>query len=209
MANSENPFLLLEFTDLNSDSDADSDIDAVSNPEKIGVINSTLVLSASTSVSTSRKFPARKSFKNSRHLVLKEIPTPARPTHYSNTYDLFQLSSFHETGFKLQDKSFIFLHDKILSLDPSVTLQEYFKYSFFNCVSTFCITHLNCCSSCGVKSHSYCLDECLDCASSNHSYSFCPKLIRWLHEPDTSHHLLWTNIVRDWIISCPPPNFNP
>ena len=97
-------------------------------------MNSTLVLTASTSEATSRKFPAQKSFKcfiqNSRHLVLKEIPISAWPTHCSNSYNLFQSSSFNETGFKFQDTSFIFLRDKILSQDPSVTLQEYFQYFF-------------------------------------------------------------------------------
>jgi len=37
-SDSENSFLLLEFPDLNSDSDGDSDIDSVSNPEKVGVM---------------------------------------------------------------------------------------------------------------------------------------------------------------------------
>ena len=45
---------------------------------------------------------------------------------------------------------------------------------------------------------------CLDCTSGKHSW---PKLLRWLHDPDTSHHLLWKNSVRDYIISCPPPHF--
>ena len=100
-----------------------------------------------------------------------------------------------------------FFVTKFLSQDPSVTLQEYFQYSFSRCVSTFFITHLKCCSSCGVKSHSFCLNNCSYCASRNHRLSFCPKLLRWLHGPDTSHHLLWKNIVRDWLISCPSPHF--
>ena len=44
-SDSENPFLLLKFPVSNSDSDADSYIDSVSNPEKVGVMKSTLVLS--------------------------------------------------------------------------------------------------------------------------------------------------------------------
>ena len=58
-SDSENQFLLLEFLYSNSDCDADSDIDSVSNPEKVGVMKSTLAISASTSVSVRKRFLAR------------------------------------------------------------------------------------------------------------------------------------------------------
>jgi len=58
-SDSENPFLLLKFPDRNSDNDADSDIDSVCNPEKVGVMKSTSALSVSTSVSVCKRFPAR------------------------------------------------------------------------------------------------------------------------------------------------------
>jgi len=62
-----------DFTDFNDS------IDSVTNPEKIGIMTSTLVLSASTSESTLRKFLPRKPFKcytqNSRPLFLLDLPT--------------------------------------------------------------------------------------------------------------------------------------
>jgi len=41
------------------------------------------------------------------------------------------------------------------------------KYCVFNCAPHFCRTYLTCCSYCGVKSCSFCLDNCSDCASRN------------------------------------------
>jgi len=68
-------------TDSNSDYDDASDVDPISSFEKCGIPTSVLTITASTSVLTLRKFPARIPFKcsiqNSRHLVLKEIPIPA------------------------------------------------------------------------------------------------------------------------------------
>jgi len=45
-----NPFLLFQFPGSNLDSDADSDIDYIFTPEKVGVMNTTLAISISTSV---------------------------------------------------------------------------------------------------------------------------------------------------------------
>jgi hypothetical protein len=74
-------------TDSNFDCDATSDIDPISSSEKFGVTTSVLSITASTSVSTLHKFPARKPFKfptqNSCRIMLKEIPIPAWPIHYS------------------------------------------------------------------------------------------------------------------------------
>ena len=87
-------------TESNSDYNATSSIDPISSFEKSGVTTSVLSITASTLVSTLRKYSARKPFKcsiqNSRRLIFKEIYIPAWPTHYSNAYNLFQLSSFHE-----------------------------------------------------------------------------------------------------------------
>ena len=107
---------------------------------------------------------------NSRRIVLKEIPIPAWPTQYSNAFDLFQLSSFHENGCIFPKSSFMWLDDKIRNQDSSVPLPDYFMYCLSNCAHNFCITHLNCCSSCGVKSHSLCIDNCSDFASSDHFF---------------------------------------
>jgi len=78
-------------SDSNSDYNAASDIDPISTSEKLGVTTSILSITASTSVSTLHKFPARKRFKcsiqsfpNFRRIVLKGIPIPAWPTHYFN-----------------------------------------------------------------------------------------------------------------------------
>ena len=46
---------------------------------------------------------------NSHHLVLKEIPISAWPIHYSNAYNLFQLSSFNENGCKFPKPSYLWL----------------------------------------------------------------------------------------------------
>jgi len=126
---------------------------------------------------------------------------------FSNAYNLFHLSSFNTNGCKFPKSSFIWLDDKILSQDSSVTLPDCFKYCLLYCAANFCITQLNCCSCCGVKSHSLGIDKCSDCASSDHLFHSCPKLLRRLHESATSHHLLWKNIVREGIISCPSPHF--
>jgi hypothetical protein len=187
----------------------DSDIDSVSNPEKIGVM--ALVLSASTSLSTLRKFPPRQPFtcslQNSRRLVCQEIHIPAWPTHYSNAYNLFQSSSFTNKKFQVEPCFFGF-GDKIRSQDSSVTLPDYFRYSLYRCVKNLSNNYLKCCSSCGNKCPTRnCLNNCSDCTNSNHCFYFCPKLLRWLHDPDTSHHLLWKNVVKNWIISYPPPPF--
>ena len=73
---------------MNSDYNAASGIYSISFSEKFGVTTSVLSITTSTSVSALRKFSARKPFKcsiqNSRRIVLKEIPIPAWPTHYSN-----------------------------------------------------------------------------------------------------------------------------
>ena len=94
-------------TDSNSNYNAASDIDSISSSEKFEVTTSVLLITASTSVSTLHKFSASKPFKcsiqNFRRIELKEIPIPACPTHYSNAYDLFQLSSFNENGCKFPE----------------------------------------------------------------------------------------------------------
>ena len=64
-------------------------------------------------------------------------------------------------------------------------------YYLLDCTHNFCDTHLNCCSSCGAKSHSICIDKCSDCASSYHFFHSCPKLLRWLHEHGTSYHTIY------------------
>ena len=169
-----------------------------------------LVSSASTSLSTLRKFPPRKPFKcslqNSRRLVCQKIHIPAWPTH-----NLFQSSSFHDTKFKIE-LFFCGFGDKLRNQDSSVTLPVYFRYSLYCCVNHFCKTHLKCCSSCGNKcTTQFCLSNCSyncsDCTSTDHSFAHCPKLLRWLHDPETSHHLLWKNVVKQWIIQFPPPHF--
>jgi len=198
-------------TDSNSDYNAASDVDTISSSEKFGVTISVLSITAPPAVSTLHKFPARKPFKysiqNSRRILLKEIPIHAWPTHFSNAYNLFHLSSFYVNDYIFPKSNFIWLCDHVYNRDSYVLLTDYFQYCLFNCTHKFCRTHLTCCSYGGVKSHCVCLDNCSDCASSNHSFFFCPKLLQWLHEPNTSHHLHWENIVRDWIISCPPPHF--
>jgi len=130
----------------NSDYNAASDIDAISSSGKFGVTTSVLSITVSTSVFTLHKFPAKKHFKcsiqNSRRIVLKEFPIPAWPTHYFNTYNLFQLSSFNENGCKLSKSSFICLGDKIRDQDSSVMPPDYFQYCLFNCAYNFFRTHL-------------------------------------------------------------------
>jgi len=133
-------------------------------------------------------------------------PSTQENSYSRLTYPLFQ-SSFNENGFKFQNPSFIFQRDKMFSQDPSVSLPNYSMYCVFECANKFCNTHLKCCSYCGAKSHPFCPDKWSDCAISDHYFRFCPKLLRWLHDPNTSHHLLWKNIVRDWILSCPLPHF--
>ena len=176
-------------------------------------MTSTLVLSASTSVSTLYKFPARKPFKcsiqNSRRIVLKEIPILASSTHYSNAYNLFQSSSFHDNTCKFQvEPFFIGFSDTIRTQDSSVTLPDYFRYCRYWCVHNFCKTQLKYCSFCSNKCNNrLCFSNCSDCTTSDHSFYYCPKLLRWLHDPDTSHHILWKDsIIRDWIVSNPPPH---
>jgi hypothetical protein len=170
-----------------------------------------LVSSASTSLSTLRKFPPRKPFtcsiQNSRRLVFQEIHIPSWPTHYSNAYNLFQLSSFTEEGCKFPHPCYVTIGRKLRSQDSSITLPDYFMYSLYHCAYKFCDTHLKCCTFCGVTSHRYCTDKCSDCDSNDHLFRSCPKLLRWLHDPDSPHHILWKNIVKTWIISCPPPHF--
>ena len=123
-------------------------------------------------------------------MVLKEIPIPAWPTHYSNAYDLFLSSSFNENGSKFQSTSFPWLRDEIRNQDSSVPLPDYFMYCLSSCARKFCNSQLSCCSSSGAKSHSIYMDNCSDCVSSDHFFRFCTKLLQWLHDPDTSHHLL-------------------
>ena len=139
--------------------------------------------------------------------MLNEISISAWPTHYSNAYDLFQSSSFNDNICKFQvEPFFIGFCDKIRSQDSSVTLPDYFRYSLYSCVNFFCKTHLKCCSSCGNKCTTrLCFSNCSDCTSSDNSFSPCPKLLRWLHDPDNSHHILWKASVRDWIVFYPPP----
>jgi hypothetical protein len=175
-------------------------------------MTSTFVLSSSTLVSTLRKFPPRQPFKcslqNSRRLVCQEIHIPAWPTHYSKAYNLFHLSSFNENGCKFPKVCCLNVFQKISRQDPSLTLQEYFQCSLYRCAYTFCTTHLKCCPYCGDTSHRDCGDQqCLDCDSDDHLFRSCPKLLRWLHDPVNSHHLIWKNVVTDWIISNPPPRF--
>jgi len=123
-------------------------------------------------------------------MVLKEIHIPAWPPHYSNAYALFQLSSFNKNDCEFPEPIYMLLGDKIRSQDSSVTLTDYFTYCLYYCVNIFCRTHLTCCSYCGVKTCSFCLDICSDSASSNHFFYFCPKRPQWLHDPDKSHNVL-------------------
>ena len=170
-------------------------MDPIFSSEKTGVTTSILSITASTLASTLHKFPTRKTFKcfiqSFCRIVLKEIPNPFWPTHYSSAYNLLELSPFNENGYTLPKSNFIWLHDKVHSQNSPVAITDYFQNCLFNCVRKFCTTHLNCCNSCGVKSRSFCLGKCSECVSRNHLFYFCPKLLRWLHKPDTPHHLLW------------------
>jgi len=85
---------------------------------------------------------------------------PAWPTHCSNAFDLFKLSSFNKNGCKFPNIPLLRLDDIIHSQDSSVSLPDYFMYCLFKCARKFCNTHLNYCSSCGAKSHSTCFDKC-------------------------------------------------
>ena len=207
--------MLLEIPDSNSYSDADSDIDSVSNPEKLGIIKSTLALSVSTSVSVCKKFPARtfhfKAYKCSpqqpRQIVTNGINIHAWPTHYSKAYNLFHLSSFSENGCKFPKIFLDYLFQRILHQDPSVTLQEYFRYSLSRCVSTFCICHLNCCPVAVIRLIVSALINNVKTVLGQIIFFSCPKLLRWLHDPVTSHHLIWKYVVTDWIISNSSPRF--
>ena len=69
-----------------------------------------------------------------------------------------------------QNESFIWLGEKFCSQDSSVPLPDYFLYCLFECTRYFCNTHLNCCTSCGAKSYSLCMDNCSDCASIDHFF---------------------------------------
>ena len=109
-------------TDSNSDYNVASDIDPISSSEKSGITTSVQSIT-----STIRK-PFKCFIQNSRHLLLKEIPIPTWPTHYSNAYNLFQLSSFNENGIKFQNTSFIFHGNRIFSQDPSESLPNYSMY---------------------------------------------------------------------------------
>ena len=153
----EPPYILphsSSFTDCESDFTDNSFLtyskeggvtDSVSNPEKIGVMTSTLVLSASTSVSTLRKFPPRQPFKcprqsfkcpfdNSCRLVLQEIAIPAWPTHYSNAYNLFHLSSFNANDFKFPKIMFFQFFPKNYSPRPIGNITRIFPvFSFPLC----------------------------------------------------------------------------
>jgi len=98
-------------TDSNSDYNAASDIYLITSSENFGVTTSVISITAPTSVSTLDEFPARKPFKcsilNSLRIVLKEIPISVWPTHYSNVYNLFQLSSFNEDGYRFPKSNLI------------------------------------------------------------------------------------------------------
>ena len=117
-------------TDSNSDNNAASIINSISSSEKFELTTLVLSITASTSVFTLHKLSARKPFKcsiqNSHRMVLKEIPIPLWPIHYSNAYDLFQLSSFNENDCKFPEPSYFWLGENIRSQDSSVTLTDYF-----------------------------------------------------------------------------------
>ena len=86
----------LAATDSNFDCNAASDIASISTSEKLGVTHSVLSITASTSLSVSKQFPARTSqyqatnyhIQQLRLIKTIEIPIPARPIHYSNVYNL-------------------------------------------------------------------------------------------------------------------------
>jgi len=75
----------------NFDCEADFDIHSISYSQKVGVIYLASPIKASTAASNLNKFPAKKPFKcsvqNSCRMVLKEIPIPTWPTHYSDAYN--------------------------------------------------------------------------------------------------------------------------
>ena len=128
-------------------------------------------IKTSTSVSNLNKFPARKPFKssnrNSCQIVIKEIPILAWPTPYFKAYNLYQLSSFDKNGCKFRKSSYVWTDERINFQRSSLTLSGYFKHFLFHFVLHFCRTRLNCCSSCGIKSHFICSDKCLTCVSSD------------------------------------------
>jgi hypothetical protein len=138
------------------------------------------------------------------------IPIPAWPSHYSKVFNLFHSSSFTEKGFVLsRPKDYLDADDKIRANDSSLTLPEYFHYSLFQCSTAFCRTHLKCCNGCGRTSHpnTDCDASCSDCPSSAHRFHSCPKFLSWLHDPKTSYHSTWLQLVANWILRYPPPAF--
>ena len=101
---------------------------------------------------------------------------------------------------------YIAIGRKIRSQDPSLSRPNYFMYCLFKCANNFCSTHLNCGTFGGVTSHCYCTDKFSDSDINDRFFRSCPRLLRWLHDPVTSRHLIWKNVVTDWIILNPPPN---
>ena len=84
-------------------------------------MNSTFAISASTSVSVCKRFPAKTfhsqaskcSPQQPRQIVTNKITIYAWPTHYSKAYNLFHLLSFNENCCKFPKISLDFLYQRI------------------------------------------------------------------------------------------------
>ena len=191
--------------------------------EKLGVIdsvNSRVISSPLQSYSPRNppihRLPSVSTSSSHTTIILDEIPIPAWPSHYSKVFKLFHSSSFDAKGCMIPEPSSIFhifltgikFRDKDTT---SVTLSEYFHYSLFHCSTSFCSTHLKCCYTCGLSSHSdkrtTCSDPCSDCPSTDHKFHSCPKFLSWLHHPQTPYHLAWMQLVTNWFLFHPPPAF--
>ena len=87
------------------------------------------------------------------------------------------------------------------------SLNDYFNHCLLDCVFIFFNDHLKCCVGCGSRTHDWfsCTSSCPDCPKDSHSHIDCPKLMLWLHDPETPHHLTWMTIVRNYL--CKQENF--
>ena len=133
---------------------------------------------------------------SSRSLNLPTVSLLPWSPKYVAVYDLFSLKSFNADGCLIQKSHKFSLINSFVD-----SLNDYFNHCLLDCVFIFFNDHLKCCVGCGSRTHDWfsCTSSCPDCPKDSHSHIDCPKLMLWLHDPETPHHLTWMTIVRNYL----------
>jgi hypothetical protein len=149
---------------------------------------------------------------NNKSLVFPPIQLPTWRENYSTVFNLFSMQYFTSEGYTFETRmSFTDIRNKVNSCDDSISISDFFHYSLILCSITFCKKYLQCCELCGLTSAEcgnspICWNYCSDCTAP-HRFCLCPKFHLWLHDPASSYHSAWIDVVRNHLLTSYVPTF--